>query len=143
MSLHIPADLRRQVQAQFANCCAYCCTAEHLTAVTFEVEHIVPLASGGQTALTNLCYSCPTCNRHKATRQTAVDPQTNTIASIFHPQQQTWSDHFLWNAAQTEIIGLTSTGRATITALHMNRPQLVRVRRMWVILGEHPPKEMG
>ncbi|MEL6778294.1 MAG: HNH endonuclease, partial [Cyanobacteria bacterium J06597_16] len=30
--------------------------------------------------------------------------------------------------------------RATCAALRMNRPQLVRVRRMWVILGEHPPQ---
>lgn len=142
MSLYIPADLRRQVQAQFTNCCAYCHTAEHLTAVTFEVEHITPLASGGRTMLVNLCYSCPTCNRHKAARQTAVDPQTNTVVPLFHPRQQQWSDHFAWNLDQTELVGLTPTGRATISVLQMNRPQLIRVRRMWVKLGEHPPREM-
>ena len=40
----------------------------------------------------------------------------------------------------TTIIGLTAIGRATIDALQMNRPQLLRVRRMWVKMGEHPPQ---
>jgi hypothetical protein len=31
------------------------------------------------------------------------------------------------------------TGRATIYALKINRPQMVRVRRMWVAMNEHPP----
>ena len=34
----------------------------------------------------------------------------------------------------------TLIGRVTIEALKMNRVQLVRVRKMWVKLGEHPPK---
>ena len=39
-----------------------------------------------------------------------------------------------------EIKGLTVIGRATIVALQMNRPVLLRARAMWVKLGEHPPK---
>jgi 5-methylcytosine-specific restriction endonuclease McrA len=62
MSVHIPADLRRQIRAHFAKCCAYCHTAEALTVVTFEVEHIIPLAAGGETAPQNLCLACPTWN---------------------------------------------------------------------------------
>ena len=30
-------------------------------------------------------------------------------------------------------------GWGTIEALRLNRPQLVRLRRLWVRLGEHPP----
>jgi hypothetical protein len=41
----------------FGDCCAYCRTAEHLTVVTFEYEHIVPRSAGGQTELENLCIS--------------------------------------------------------------------------------------
>jgi hypothetical protein len=36
VSVYVPADLQRAVRAKFANCCAYCHTAEELTAVTFE-----------------------------------------------------------------------------------------------------------
>jgi len=143
MSAYIPVELRRTVQTQFWYSCAYCRTSEQLTATTFEVEHITPLATGGETILSNLCFSCPTCNRCKGTRQTAVDPQTMMPASLYHPQQEKWEDHFLWSDDHSELIGLTATGRVTISALRMNRSQLVRVRRLWVKLGEHPPKEMA
>ncbi len=59
---------------------------------------------------------------------------------LFNPQKQTWNTHFKWNDTQTEIVGLTAEGRATVEALKMNRPQLIRVREMWVKMGEHPPK---
>jgi hypothetical protein len=59
---------------------------------------------------------------------------------LFHPQQQRCEDHFTWNEAATEMIGLTPTGQATIDALRMNRPQLVRLRRMWLKMREHPPQ---
>lgn len=141
MSVYIPADLRRQIRTQFANCCAYCRTTEYLTVAIFEIEHITPLAAGGETVLANLCFCCPTCNRYKGTRLTVVDPQTNKAVPLFHPQQERWTDHFSWGDDKTVVLGLTSTGRAMIEALRMNRPQLVRLRRMWVKMGEHPPPE--
>jgi hypothetical protein len=139
VSAYIPVELQRQIRSHFANCCAYCRTAESLTVTFFEFEHIVPLTKGGETVFENLCLACPSCNRYKAVRQTAVDPTTQEEVSLFHPQQQSWGDHFEWNEEATEIVGLTPTGRATITALKMNRPQLIRVRWMWVKMGEHPP----
>lgn len=91
MSAYVPAHLRRQAQAQFKDCCAYCHTAEHLTVAIFEVEHIVPLVAGGETVLANLCFSCPTCNRYKGMRLTALDPQTKATVPLFHPQQELWA----------------------------------------------------
>lgn len=140
MSSYIPVSLQRQIRKQFADCCAYCRTSESLTATTFEFEHIVPISAGGKTLLKNVCLACPTCNRHKASRQTATDPKTGEIVPLFHPQQQSWDDHFCWKNDWVEVISCTAVGRATCAALRMNRPQLVRVRRMWVILGEHPPQ---
>jgi hypothetical protein len=139
MSVYIPIDLQRQVRAIFRHCCAYCRTAESLTVVTFEFEHIVPRSAGGQTTLDNLCLACPTCNRHKAQRQTALDPLDSQSVMLFHPHLQLWTEHFQWNEDYTELVGLTPTGRATITALRMNRPSLIRLRRLWVNLREHPP----
>lgn len=139
MSNYIPVALKQRIRAQFSDYCAYCRTAEYLTVATFEVEHIIPQVAGGETVLDNLCLACPTCNRHKATRQTAIDPQTKTVVLLFHPQQNQWADHFFWNADSTEIVSLTPIGRATIEVLKMNRPQLILVRRMWVKMGEHPP----
>ena len=140
MSVYVPVKLQRQVRAHFANCCAYCRTAEALTAAIFEFEHIIPHSAGGETVFENLCLACPTCNRYKAQRQMSPDPATEQIVPLFHPHRQVWTECFTWSEDATEIIGLTPVGRATAFALKMNRPQLTRVRRMWVTLGEHPPK---
>jgi hypothetical protein len=139
LSVYISVELQRQIRSHFANCCAYCQTAESLTITTFEFEHILPFSRGGETIFENLCLACPSCNRYKAVRQTATDPTSQEEVSLFHPQQQAWVDHFEWNGEATEIIGLTPTGRATVIALKMNRPQLLRVRKMWIKMGEHPP----
>lgn len=139
MSVYLPADLRRQVRARFANCCAYCRTAEDLTVAIFEFEHITPSSAGGESVFGNICLACPTCNRYKADRTTAVDPHAQETVLLFHPRRDAWTVHFKWNEDATEIISVTTTGRATIAASRMNRPQLIRVRRMWVAMGEHPP----
>ena len=109
-----------------------------MTVVIFEIEHIVPLSATGATSIENLCLACPTCNRHKSIRQQAIDPQTGKQFPLFHPQKDQWYDHFRWDNSTTQLVGLTAIGRTTIAALKMNRPQLIRVRTMWVKLGEHP-----
>ena len=140
MSVYIRVELQRQIRHRFGECCAYCRTAEFLTAMTFEFEHIRPLSVSGETVFKNLCFACPSCNRHKGDRQTAIDSESGEMVALFHPQQQVWTEHFAWSESGTEIRGLTAVGRATISALHMNRPMLVRARAMWVKLGEHPPE---
>lgn len=139
MSVYVPAELRRQIRDRFANCCACCGTSESLAVAIFESEHIVPRTGGGKTIFENICFACPTCNRYKADRTCAVDPGTQQEVPLFHPHRDAWPDHFAWNEDATEFAARTATGRATIAALRMNRPRLVRVRRMWVAMGEHPP----
>jgi len=139
VSAYVPTSLRRRVAERFAHCCAYCRTAESLSVAIFEFEHIVPRSAGGQTVFDNICFACPSCNRYKADRVTAIDPDTEAEESLFHPHRDGWSDHFCWNVDATELLALTAKGRATISALRMNRSQIVRVRKMWVALGEHPP----
>jgi HNH endonuclease len=140
MSAYISVELQRQIRNHFANCCAYCLTAELLTATTFEFDHIIPRSAGGGTIFDNLCLSCPSCNRYKAARQDVINPVTEEAVCLFHPQLQLWNEHFSWNDDHSEIVGTTNIGQATIVTLKMNRPQLVRVRKLWVKLAEHPPK---
>ena len=139
MSSYIPVSLRNRVREHFQHLCAYCHTAESLAVTTFEIEHIVPQSMGGKDIFENLCLSCPSCNRYKATRQTVVDPGTQKKHPIFHPHQQTWHDHFVWSQSGGVLRGLTPMGRGTIDALKMNRLSLVRVRKLWVKVDEHPP----
>jgi hypothetical protein len=139
VSVYISVELKRRIRNHFTDFCGYCRTAEALTVSTFEFEHIIPLSVGGETVFENLCLACPSCNRYKATRQTVIDPNTQQEVELFHPQQELWKEHFAWSDDGTEIVGITPVGRATISALKMNRPQLTRVRKMWVKMGEHPP----
>ena len=141
MSAYVPAELRRKVRERFGSCCAYCRTAESLTVAIYEIEHITPRSAGGETVFENLCLACPTCNRYKSDRTAAIDPATQQEAALFHPQRDVWTAHFTWNEEATEIIEITPIGRATIDALRMNRSQLMRVRRMWVAMNEHPTAE--
>jgi hypothetical protein len=137
----VPAELRRNVRDHFENCCAYCRTAEHLTVAIFDYEHILPRSVGGETVFENICFACPTCNRYKADRTVAVDPETQEAVALFHPHRDIWDAHFQWTADATRLIPQTAQGHATVSALRMNRPQLIRVRRMWVAMGEHPPSD--
>jgi hypothetical protein len=139
VSVYVPAELRRLIRRQFANRCAYCQTAEDLTPVTFEIEHIEPLSLGGETVLQNLCLACPTCNRLKSDRTFATVAASAQVVRLFHPQRDNWADHFRWNDDASELIGLTEIGDATIKQLRINRPQYIRVRRMWAAMNEHPP----
>lgn len=139
MSIYVPVAIQRQVRAKFGDRCAYCRTAEFLTATTFEFEHIVPLSAGGQTIFENVCLSCPMCNRYKSDSFTAIDPLSKMECLLFDPQKQTWTEHFAWSENGSEIIGLTPVGRATVVALNMNRSAMIRVRKMWAAMREHPP----
>jgi 5-methylcytosine-specific restriction endonuclease McrA len=55
-------DLRRLV-ARHGGCCAYC-----KTALATAMDHVVPLARGGQHAIGNLLPACTPCNSSKRDR---------------------------------------------------------------------------
>ena len=63
------------------------------------------------------------------------------IAREVTPHQQRWRDHFAWNEDATLIVGLTATGRATVAALKLNRPELVNLREVLYVTQKHPPTE--
>ena len=63
------------------------------------------------------------------------------ITRLFDPRHQAWREHFAWTPEADRIIGLTPIGRATVAALNLNRPSLVKARQAWVTVGWHPPKD--
>ena len=136
---HIPAELRRLVTERAGDCCEYCrCQARYTD--SFSIDHILPRSRRGQTTPENLALSCLKCNKHKAKRTNAVDPITGQTVSLFHPRRHRWEEHFAWSDDSTLILGLTPIGRATITALQLNRAALVNLRRILYQIGEHPPR---
>jgi hypothetical protein len=105
----------------------------------FVIEHILPLARGGQTVLENLALSCQGCNGYKYAKTSGTDPKTGKRTRLYHPRKQRWQDHFAWTENYTHIVGLTPTGRATVEELDLNREGLVNLRASLTELGRHPP----
>jgi hypothetical protein len=138
---YIPKALRERVAEQARRRCGYCLTQEMVVGTPMEVDHIIPESLGGLTEEDNLWLACSLCNDHKGDRIAALDLQTGEIVRLFDPRRQTWHDHFAWTPDSERIVGLTSTGRATIAALNLNRPSLIRARRLWAGVGWHPPAD--
>jgi hypothetical protein len=55
-------------------CCQYC--GRTPPAVVLEVDHILPVASGGKSAIDNLITACFDCNRGKGASTLTTVPQT-------------------------------------------------------------------
>jgi hypothetical protein len=136
---YISTRLRRQLKADAGDRCGYCRSSEVLTAIPLVVDHIKAEALGGLTVRENLWLACTRCNGHKTNRTHAVDPVTSVEVPLFNPRAQVWAEHFAWSDDGLYVVGLTAIGRATIQALHLNRPLLVDARRFWVQFGLHPP----
>lgn len=141
MSVYIPVALRRQARLDAKMRCGYCLSSEAVIGIALEIEHIHPTSLGGETVRQNLWLACHRCNQCKNNRIRAVDPVTQEEVTLFNPRIQSWHEHFGWDNSNTQIIGRSASGRATVTALQMNDEYVVQSRRFWVILGIHPPVE--
>jgi hypothetical protein len=137
----ISRAVRRQVRDRAHNRCEYCQHPASYACAPFVCEHILPRVRGAGDTPPELAWACPACNSHKYQKTHARDPQTERIVPLFNPRRQRWSQHFAWSEDFTLIIGRTATGRATIEALHLNRPELLNLRRALRAVGEHPPVE--
>lgn len=140
-SKYVPAKLRNLVAKRANFICEYCRSREDFSGESFAIEHIFPRTLGGKTIAENLAYSCLGFNSHKAVKTKAIDPNSETIVDLFNPRIQDWNEHFAWSVDFIEIIGLTPIGRATISALKINRKGGKNLRWALFIVGKHPPKE--
>lgn len=134
---HVPAALRAQVVARAGGRCEYCQLSQAGQEAAFHVDHIMPRAASGPTKLENLALACVSCSLRKWAKSTAIDPETVEEVALYHPRTQVWSEHFRWEGAR--VVPLTSTGRATVAALAMNRPFILGIREEEAARGRHPP----
>jgi len=123
------------VSARARHICEYCHAPEAIFNLPFEVEHITPRASGGESSADNLALSCRSCNLYKSAAVAALDEQSNQSVRLFHPRRDEWREHFTIIAETGEIQGLTDIGRATVRRLHINNAAQVAARRQWIKLG--------
>ena len=137
----VPQQLKQQIMEDAKYRCGYCLTQQRIIGRPLSMEHLLPVARGGETTRTNLWLACRRCNEFRGARTEALDPTTGIVAPLFNPRTQSWSAHFIWSDDSTEIIGLTPTGRATVSALRLNNADIIQARGLWVLIGLHPPSD--
>ena len=135
----VAAALRRQIIELAEGRCEGCCCPQSHSPASFAVDHVVPRSLAGADEIENLALACFGCNGAKGNKVEGTDPATGATVSLFHPRQQLWRDHFSWSDDTLTIIGISPTGRATITALQLNREGAINLRDVLHARGLHPP----
>ena len=137
--MNIPRAVVGEVTLRARGRCEYCQLAQAGQEATFHIDHIVPLAAGGPTTVSNLALACVSCSLRKSARRSAVDPESQDEVPLFHPRDDRWSEHFRWELER--VVPLTPIGRATVGALAMNRPIILAIRQEEIARGRHPPHD--
>ena len=139
MSDGISTRFRNGIIRRARRRCEYCLSPLDISTDPFEVEHILSRIRGGTTTTENLALSCSGFNGHKYNKLDGYDPVSEAKFPLYHPRKDRWQDHFIWSDDYLHIIGLSPVGRVTITALHLNRPNVVNLRAVLFVVGLHPP----
>ncbi|MGJ3253797.1 MAG: HNH endonuclease [Elainellaceae cyanobacterium] len=138
---YLTEAIRHQVGQRAQGLCEYCHCSEAWQYVAFTVDHIIPLDEGGSNELNNLALACFHCNRRKSNQVSARDEQSGQEVSLFNPRLSLWKDHFIGSADRLSIVGLTAIGRATVSALALNRDRILNIRLADIDVGRHPPSD--
>ena len=136
---YISESVKQAVDERAGGRCEYCMSLRKYSPQPFIIEHIIPRIKGGSDALNNLALSCGGCNGHKYQKTEATDPITGVLVPLFHPRHDDWFTHFEWDVDYLQVIGITPVGRATERALYLNREELINLRALVKMTGEHPP----
>lgn len=136
----VSAKLRREVIKRAKGFCEYCLSNSIFSDSPFDVEHILPSATGGATLFENLALSCHGCNLHKSSKIEGFDVISEETVRLFHPRIDSWNENFVWAEDFSVIVGLTPIGRVTVESLKLNRKGLINQRKMLYLFGKHPPR---
>lgn len=139
---YIPVDIRQTITELDKRRCAYCLSPEVLSGIPLTFDHIVPVASGGESTADNLCLACRSCNEFKGVQMVGADPESDEAVPLFNPRTQRWSEHFRWDESGTRVEGITAVGRTTVSVLKLNHSLIVKARTRWVMVGWHPPQDI-
>ncbi|MDB6003938.1 MAG: restriction endonuclease [Prosthecobacter sp.] len=125
MSRPDPATARL-VRERGAGRCEYCHLPEAVAELPFQIDHIIARKHLGPTQESNLAFACYPCNSAKGPNIAGIDPVSSTLAPLFHPRKDLWSDHFEWQGAW--LFGKSPRARATIQVLGINDAEAVALR---------------
>ncbi len=138
---YINEATQEQVRQRAKSLCEYCHASEQWQYVSFTVDHVIPIAKNGANSIDNLALACFHCNRQKSDKIQALDNQSLSEVPLFNPRTDSWQEHFIWSTDTLSIIGLTATGRATVTALKFNRARIINIRAADREIVRHPPPD--
>jgi hypothetical protein len=124
---------RAQVRDRANRRCEYCQKLEQVSTYGFHVDHIIPIAHGGNSEMENLAWACFECNVSKGRDISSYDPITGELTPLFNPRRQNWADHFALD--KWVIVGKTAVGRVTISILLLNHPDQIMTRRQLIEAG--------
>jgi 5-methylcytosine-specific restriction endonuclease McrA len=74
---YISEALKKRVRESAGNRCGYCQSSQKYVLGILEIEHITPVAAGGNSDENNLWLSCRLCNGYKGSQINAIDPLVN------------------------------------------------------------------
>jgi hypothetical protein len=136
---YLSQETKESVRKRAHNLCEYCLAIGDYAFHPFSVDHILPISEGGTNDLSNLALACQHCNNCKYNKRTGFDPLNQIEAELFHPRNDKWADHFMWNEDESFVIGISPKGRATVYRLKTNREEAVNLRKALRAFGVHPP----
>ena len=119
----ISKQTRQAVRAAYVFTCGYCGIGESETGAELTIDHFMPRVAGGDDNFDNLVYACHACNEFKGQAWNEQMPRT------LHPAHDSLEQH-LREDADGRLVPLTDAGQRHIETPHLNRPPLVRHRRL-------------
>ena len=126
MTTYIPAELRRLVIERAAGRCEYCRIRQSDTFYGCQVDHIIAEKHDGETAESNLAYTCTFCNRYKGTDIGSIAQSSREFTRFYNPRTDVWSEHFRFR--DFEILAQTPIGETTCKILKFNDPDRILER---------------
>ena len=136
MTTYLSATLRQLIHQRASGACEYCRIHQTFSIYSHEVDHVIALKHGGESADDNLVLACLPCNRHKGSDLTSIDPLTGVITLLFNPRTQIWSEHFQLEGGA--VLGITAIGRTTTFLLWMNETSRLQLRQALATQGLYP-----
>src|SRR5262249_61385600 len=100
MNPHYP-----EVALRAGHRCEYCHAPEAVFNLPLEMEHIVPLARGGEDTAANWALACHACNLYKATHVSGPDPASEAVVRLFPPPVHSWGDQFPPRPGRGRLMG--------------------------------------
>jgi 5-methylcytosine-specific restriction endonuclease McrA len=132
----VSESLRRQARERAQGRCEYCLEHDEDAAIPHQADHVIAEKHGGATTLDNLAWACATCNLHKGTDLTSIDPVTGHITPLYNPRRQAWHRHF--RVEGSRIIPKTASGRVTVFLLQLNDEWRLEEREGLISIGHYP-----